>query len=319
MDGHSRGVPPRSHGPVSYLDRLMADLETVNAGYQDLLSRSSIRNIDPNRRQSNVFVVGAAQWGWAPSDPALEASRMSLLRQVRDLRTRMLLLFPHPTPQVTRRLTGSFALLESWSERPSRARDVPSSINAAEGRLREVIAGLDALRELLPADEFAVRLVLDTNALLDCPDIASYTDELGSKYRAHVLPTALSELDDLKRSGRTPELRASAQAAVRRLKMLRQNGDVRAGATVAGGVSVVFQHVEPRGEHLPDWLDLTVGDDRLAAAALLLQSEHPGSAVVVATSDINLQTKLAALGLPYVEPPEVPEPTPPGSSAARPA
>lgn len=65
----------------------------------------------------------------------------------------------------------------------------------------------------------------------------------------------------------------------------------------------MFEHVEPRDELLPGWLDLTVPDDRLVAAALLLQSSHPGSAVFVATGDLNLHTKLAAVRLPFVEPP----------------
>ncbi|MCZ2858189.1 hypothetical protein [Blastococcus sp. VKM Ac-2987] len=48
-------------------------------------------------------------------------------------------------------------------------------------------------------------------------------------------------------------------------------------------------------------------DDRLVAS-MLLQSAHPGAAVSVATSDLNLQTKLAAMALPFVEPPdEAPE------------
>jgi hypothetical protein len=51
-------------------------------------------------------------------------------------------------------------------------------------------------------------------------------------------------------------------------------------------------------------LELDVPDDRFAASTLLLQSRHPGSSIVVATSDLNLQTKLAALSLPFVEPPE---------------
>jgi hypothetical protein len=37
------------------------------------------------------------------------------------------------------------------------------------------------------------------------------------------------------------------------------------------------------------------------ASRLLLQSEHPGSALHVTTSNINLQTKLAAVGLPFAE------------------
>ena len=65
-----------------------------------------------------------------------------------------------------------------------------------------------------------------------------------------------------------------------------------------------FEYIEPSGTDLPDWLDLNVPDDRLVAAALLLQSRYPGSALYVATSDINLQTKLSAVGLPFTEPPD---------------
>ncbi|CAL9327374.1 hypothetical protein SUDANB13_06536 [Streptomyces sp. enrichment culture] len=44
-------------------------------------------------------------------------------------------------------------------------------------------------------------------------------------------------------------------------------------------------------------------DDRFVASTLLLQSRPPGSAVYVATRDIHLQTKLAAVGLPFFEAP----------------
>ena len=40
------------------------------------------------------------------------------------------------------------------------------------------------------------------------------------------------------------------------------------------------------------------------ASVLLLQSAHPGSAVFVATGDLNLQTKLAAVRLPFIELPD---------------
>jgi hypothetical protein len=50
---------------------------------------------------------------------------------------------------------------------------------------------------------------------------------------------------------------------------------VRTGVRVAGDIPAVFEHVEPRGEQLPGWLDLSVPDNRLVAAALLLQSATP--------------------------------------------
>jgi hypothetical protein len=74
------------------------------------------------------------------------------------------------------------------------------------------------------------------------------------------------------------------------------------GVRVAGEVHAVFEHTKPKDDdRLPSWLHLAVPDDRFAASCLLLQSEHPGAALYVATSDLNLQTKLAAVGLPFIE------------------
>ncbi|RNI17972.1 PIN domain-containing protein [Flexivirga caeni] len=152
-------------------------------------------------------------------------------------------------------------------------------------------------------DEYPNRLVVDTNTLLDNPDLSAYISLLGSRYMAHVLPVVLRELDDLKRGGRNPEIREAARRADRRLKGLRTNGgDIRTGVKVAGDVWARFEHVEPRDDgRLPSWLDLTVPDDRLVASALLLQSDHPGAKLTVATGDLNLQTKLAAVRLPFIE------------------
>ena len=97
-------------------------------------------------------------------------------------------------------------------------------------------------------------------------------------------------------------MREAAKRADRRLKGLRDRGDVRAGVRVVGEVTAVFDYVEPKAEGLPSWLDLSVPDDRFVASSLLLQSGHPGSALYVATSDLNLQNKLAAVGLPFIEP-----------------
>jgi predicted ribonuclease YlaK len=164
------------------------------------------------------------------------------------------------------------------------------------------VADLRALTNLLPADDYPVRLVVDTNALIDNPDLAAYTNELGGRYVVHLMPVVLGEIDNLKRAGRPDGLRNSARRADKRPKGLRDNGDVLKGVRVAGEVIAKFEHTEPRSDDLPQWLDMDAPDDRFVAATLLLQSAHPGSAVHVATSDINMQTKLSAAGLPYVEP-----------------
>jgi rRNA-processing protein FCF1 len=286
----------------SYLDHLLGELNAIEDEYICVLERSEIRYVNPNRSGGVIF-VGAADWGWEPSDPALEAARMDLLGRVRDWQPRFALLFPHPTPELSKRHDEALGLLIRWLVRDGKFdHSVPGTIPLTVDRLRREISKLRDSRDLLPGDSSPVRVVVDTNALIDEPDLAIYRSQIGPSYVAHILPVVMRELDDHKRSGRNESLREAAKRADRRLKGLRDRGDVRTGVRVEGEVTVVFEHIEPRANGLPNWLDLDVPDDRFVASTLLIQSGHPGSRVYVATSDLNLQTKLSAVGLPYIEP-----------------
>lgn len=289
--------------PETYVMQLMSELAQLETTYVEVLAASEIRDVDPNRYPGDTPFIGAQKWGWGTSDDALTVQRMDLLAQLHSLEPRFRLLFQHQIPEVAKRLDSDFDQLEKWLDRGKRDHSVPPTTEAAQAVLDRTFDDLRSLLDLLPSDEWKVRLVVDTNALVDNPDLAIYQPHLGARYLVHLLPVVLRELDDHKRGGRTPELREAAKRADRRLKGLRTNGDVRSGVRVAGDVFVVFEHVEPRSEGLPSWLDLDVPDDRFVASTLLLQSQHPGSAFYVATSDINLQTKLAAVGLPFLEPP----------------
>lgn len=292
----------RPEPPATYLDRLRAELAELHRRFDEILDASAIRNVDPNhgRRGAMVF-IGFASWGWAPSDIDLERDRMALLATLRSWRVRFELLFTAPIPTVAKRIEDNLDLLEAWLVRKDGAHGVPSTVDAARTRAADAVTELDRLLELLPPDPQPVRLVVDTNTLIDNPDLAVFTDQLGPAYLVHVLPVVLSEIDDLKRFGRIPELREAAKRADRRLKGLRDNGDVRTGARVAGQVYAIFDFREPARDGLPGWLDLDVPDDRLVAGVLRLQSDHPGSTLFVATGDLNLQNKLAAVGLPFIE------------------
>lgn len=294
----------RTPGPpgASYLDRLLAELDSLHKQFQAVLDSSVIKNINPNRPGSHVTYRGYPAWGWEASDATLEATRMRLLGQLRGWMPRLRLLFPHPTPTVAKRLNDGPAHLERWLTREKGDRSVPRDVLQARAKVDATVDDLRALIKLLPADDHPVRLVIDTNVLIDNPDLSIFTDQLGTQYRVHLLPVVVRELDDLKRSGRTPELREAAKRADRRLKGLRDRGDIRDGVRVVGDVTVVFEHVEPKADGLPSWLNLDVPDDRMVASSLLLQSAHPGSILYVGTSDLNLQNKLAAVGLPFIEP-----------------
>jgi rRNA-processing protein FCF1 len=287
--------------PPTYLERLREELGQLRVEYQAVLDRSGIRNVDPNRAGSGIVFLGAARWGWTPSDDDLERQRMALLAKLRPWGVRFRLLFTDPTPTVMKRINDGLDLLERWLVRSGRDQSLPGTLGSASDKVAEAVEDLDRLLDLVPADAYPVRLLVDTNSLIDDPDLARYVPMLGPSYLVHVIPVVLGEIDNLKRAGRTPELREHANRANRRLKGLRDNGDVSVGARVSGEVYAIFDFREPVRDGLPSWLDLSVPDDRLIAAALRLQSDHPGSALFVATSDLNLQTKLAAVGLPFIE------------------
>ncbi|MFD8079213.1 PIN domain-containing protein [Streptomyces sp. NPDC059718] len=301
MFGIIDSMAHKQPAPPSYADRLVGELETIATDYQAILADSSIR--PRNLESAGMIVMTANRWAWETSTADGEARRMALLQRLRAWGPRFRLLFPHPTPQVQHSLDDGLGLLEDWLVRANRAKHhAPRDMSTATQKVAAAVAKLQALADLLPADDWHVRVVVDTNTLLDDPDVTLYQGELGPRYMVHLLPVVLREIDDKKRDGRTQDLREAAKQADRRLKGLRHNGDVLVGVRVAGEVHAVFEHIEPQGDGLPDWLDLTVPDDRFLASTLLLQSRHPGARVYVATSDINLQTKLAAVGLPFVEP-----------------
>jgi predicted ribonuclease YlaK len=185
---------------------------------------------------------------------------------------------------------------------------VPGSIAAAHERAAAVFATLEELLDLIAAggDE-KVRLVPDTNALLANPDLSSYVILIpGPKHEIVLLPTLLRELDELKDRGRTPELRGKAQAVVRRIKGLRDKGRLTAGVALTKAVTVRAEHRDVEPSTVLGWLSRDGADDALLAGALTLQSDHPPSAVVLITRDLNLQNKCEMVGLPYLEPPPDP-------------
>jgi hypothetical protein len=179
----------------SYLSRLLAQLDQIEQDYAEVLRRSTILNIDPNRRHggSGVAFIGFAKYGWGPSDAALEAARMDLLKRVRDWGPRYRLLFPHPVKTVSARLDASLDLLESWlvRERRDRAHRLPPSTKEAVTLLAARVEDLRGLSTLLPADEYAVRVAPDTNTLIDNPDLAAHTASLGPRYMGTRAPRRL--------------------------------------------------------------------------------------------------------------------------------
>ena len=292
--------------PTSYLERLRSELGGIRTDMEALIDASTIRYVNPNDGDSDVFFVGAADWGWGPSDPDVSASQMQLLKRYHAWFERFRLLFSHPTPDVASTIQGVDEFMRRWIERPDTFdHTIPGSLDAAKPVASQEFTKLDSLLDVAAkSGTDTLRLVPDTNALIRNPDLASYARTAPSpSFVVHLVPTVLGELDDLKDRGKTQDLRHQAQSVVRRLKGLRDKGNLAAGVTLTKTITAQTEAREVDVRAVLDWLDPTVPDDRLLAAALRLQSDHAAGSVVLVTSDLNLQNKADAVGVPYMETP----------------
>jgi rRNA-processing protein FCF1 len=288
-----------------YVTRLRDDLTKIKVKFEELLDISAIRYLNINQPGS-VFIVTAARWGWESSNEVTSAAQMSLLERYSNWFDRFILLFSHPTRDVSRKISEADKFVRRWVVRDGGFdSSIPQTTLEAKKIAALQLASFDDLLDIaiLKGDQ-TLRLLPDTNALLRNPSAEDYVTAVGSSnYTVHVVTAVLSELDDLKDRGRTPEVREKAEKVVRRLKGLRDRGNLAEGVKVAGNVYLRLEHREVDTPSVLSWLDPTVPDDRILAAALRIQSDNPGGIVVLVTADINLQNKADAVGLPYTEPP----------------
>lgn len=164
---------------------------------------------------------------------------------------------------------------------------------------------VEILRNTYDASAGSVILAPDTNALLTNPGLEDWTFESINSFEVVLLPTVLGELDELKITHRVPEVRDKANGLIRRLKGYRNRGRLIDGVPLRKGVSTLRTTArEPDFSRTLNWLNPQNKDDRILASFLEVMVKHPHSAVMLVTTDINMQNKAESIGIHYIEPPQ---------------
>lgn len=295
-------MQPEPLPSASFAARLHDTLDAIRSDFQSVLERSAIRNVDPNRGSSEMVFFGFADWDWAPDD-TLIGDRTRLLATLNEWADLLMLLHRDAVQSTLDRIGEQLELLRGWLTRDGSDHTVPSTIADAAVKADQAFAALDELIRIGVHGAAELIVVPDTNALLNEPDVTAFQTAVGSSaYTVVMLTTVLSELDELKDRGRTEDVRARATAAIRRLKGLRDRGDLRVGVPVQGKIRLRMEHREVEPRSILNWLDPATPDDRILAGTLDLQARSPIAHVVLVTGDINLQNKAAAVGLPFADP-----------------
>lgn len=290
----------------SFAATLTSRLDALGTAYNDVLARSTIVDVNWNQAGDIAVVIAPGrEWG---ADAALEQERARLLRDYDEVLELLRLLHRDALPARKQLLDETDEVLRKWLVRPDVLDwSVPASIAEAQSLAS---ARIKVFRDLLSeatSGRGGVLAVPDTNVLLGDPDVGLYGDVLGAdEYTAVLVPAVLGELDALKNRGRTSDVRDAADRAVRRIKGLRDRGDLRRGVRVQGRIMLRAEPREVPAGSVLAWLDPSVPDDRLLASALDVQVREPASVVVLVTRDVNLQNKAAVVGMPFVDPPKKP-------------
>jgi hypothetical protein len=289
-------------------DQLREMAEEIKANVVDLLRNHSGIECIPVDPHSPVVLTGADHF-WNP----LKTTAVQLQGKVRRQYGKLI--------AVLRALCKSnTASIEGALEEPAQTiyeimdqdrRTCIKTIEEAVTTFEKAIEGqIRLLSCLYDAAEGTCIFVPDTNALLYNPSLEDWEFDTCPQFTVILLPTILSELDQLKVNHRNDNVRQKAEGLIRRIKGYRSRGRLAEGVTLCRGRSnVTTIAVEPTMADSLPWLQADNNDDRMLAGFIEVMREHPRCQVVLVTRDVNLQNKAEYAGLPFVEPPEPPTTT----------
>lgn len=287
---------------ISYINHLQDELHLIEIQMQELLDASTIKEHVDNPRSTLIGFTPPYYWG--NTDEKQKRLQIKLLKIYSTWFEHFCLLFRDATKEIEHEIKNTNEFIESWIEKKG-SWDVPSTIQEAKSMFQEKIEKYYELMALLDTSkENKLMLIPDTNALIIAPDVVQYSEVVGEvKYTIIIFPTVTQELDNLKISHRDIQFRNKVDSVIRRLKGLRQQGNLLKGVTVNKTITVRMNAKEPNFNNTLNWLDPKNNDDRIIASSLELQWAYPSNKIVLVTADVNLQNKAEFAKLPYVEPP----------------
>jgi len=289
--------------PISFASRLRQQLQFIEDQMMKLLDISTIKEFrnDPN---SPIILIGAPYY-WGETDESQRRLQMQLKNTYLTWFEYFLFLFSNATEEIQLQIEETNRLVTNWIEKRS-DHSIPPTIQEAKLKFREKIRFFYELIQMIEnPNNSELILIPDTNALIKAPGVSQYSKiAQRRKYTVILVPTVLKELDRLKVSHRDQNFRDKVNSVIKRIKGLRQQGNLLQGVTVNKTITVKAVAREPNFNTTLHWLDSSNDDDRIIASTLEIQRIYPSAIVILVTSDINLQNKAELAYLPFLEPPD---------------
>jgi hypothetical protein len=291
---------PQRTTKTSTAIKLHSLLQSITEGLIDFARHIPVKHF--NKYHPGVVVV-APDYYWEETTTAQKTIQLNLKRKFDAWAELFRLALKNAPQELLAKQKQAITQFEMWLNLTGNNWSVSPDALQNELEIRKASQELESLVNILGGTQIAdIIVVPDTNAIIEQPDPVKYRTALGADaFTFLLLPTVLSELDQLKNHHRDPAFREKVKKVITRIKGWRQQGNLTVGVKVAGTITVRTIANEPNMNSTLSWLDATVRDDRIIASILELQVANTASRVVLVTGDINLQNKSEAAMIEYLD------------------
>jgi len=284
----------------SYIANIITDLKELESLLIELIDNSRILKFQNDPDSSLVFIVPDYYWD-VSSEIELKIQRILKQKFSLWLQGFRILLSSSPI-SLQRKINDNLTNISNWIERSSDDWTVPSTIELAKSNLNDQISIIEQyLVSLMKSTSPEIFIIPDTNSLISFPNPLDYTRlGIGDFYSLIILPTVLSELDNLKTRKQNTELVSKVNSVIKRFKGYRTQGNILEGVIIHSSITIKMIPTEPDMAYSLSWLDKDNNDDKIIASTLEIQRDHPTSTIFLVTQDLNMQNKAAMARLPFL-------------------
>lgn len=284
----------------TFLEKLKKKISEISEAKNNFLSSVEIYYHNPNDDYSGIYHVGATLYHFGSNIDGHEVYQIELKAKFNEFINYFSLIECFLPEKKINELSKATTQILSWIEKKKGAPgpNVKSSIKMFDDELSKYLNVISLLDSANKSKDFI--LVLDTNALLNHPELSDYSTKFQHNINILIPPTVISELDKLKVFHRNEEVRNKAKSIISRLKGYRNQGDVIIeGVQISKSIRLKMLAIEPNFNKTLSWLDATNLDDRIIVTLLDIETHNLSSEVLFITSDLNLQNKATLAGINF--------------------
>lgn len=280
------------------IDKLTISLKKNSDELSNLIENVPAKKMG---RHSNILIM-APDFYWMELSPEQKNKQIRLKKDYDQLSEVLSALLSAAPKDITSELEQADKNYRSWIEFDSSWCITPNPAKNVSNFEKDSFSVFKIIEILSSGDGNQQLVIPDTNSILENPDPRDYRSIVSSEaFNFLLLPTGLSELDDLKILHRNSEVRDKAKKCIKRIKGWRSQGSLQTGVVVDSNIEVSASHKEPDMSNTLSWLDGDVKDDRIIANVLSVQAEYLNANITLVTGDINLQNKADAAFIDVAE------------------